>query len=100
MPRNTPKNISRIGWFQALYVGGRGLATIDPLLTVSLAVERERNTFIAYIAEASITIYSGLVHNLGRKLTPRGGGLGKATGSKTSTEEIKKKATVSLSYSQ
>ena len=34
------KNLSRIRWFQALYVGGRGLATIDRLLTVSLVVEK------------------------------------------------------------
>ena len=30
--------LSQIHWLQALYVGGRGLATIDRLLTVSLVV--------------------------------------------------------------
>ena len=32
--------ISRICWFQALYVGGWGLATIDRLPTVSLVLEQ------------------------------------------------------------
>ena len=32
------KTLSQIHWFQALYVGGWGLATIDRLLTVSLVV--------------------------------------------------------------
>ena len=30
--------LSQIHWLQALYVGGRGLATIDRLLTESLVV--------------------------------------------------------------
>ena len=30
------KNLSHIRWLQVLYIGGRGLATIDRLLTVSL----------------------------------------------------------------
>ena len=30
--------LSQIHWFQALYVGGRGLATIDQLLTISLVL--------------------------------------------------------------
>ena len=34
------KKLSRIRWFQVLYIGGRGLATIDRLLTVSLVVEK------------------------------------------------------------
>ena len=29
------KKVSRVRWFQVLYVGGRGLAMIDRLLTIS-----------------------------------------------------------------
>ena len=34
------KNLSQIHCFQALYIGGRELATIDRLLTVPLVVEK------------------------------------------------------------
>ena len=34
------KILSQIRWFQVLYVGGRWLATIDQLLTVSLVVDK------------------------------------------------------------
>ena len=35
------KTLSWIHWFQALCIGGRGLATIDRLLTVSLVVDKQ-----------------------------------------------------------
>ena len=34
------KTLSKIHWFHVLYIGGRGLATIDRLLTVPLVVEK------------------------------------------------------------